>query len=660
MAFLKDNAWKLFAIAVYFAICVIVFLPVIANPGEILFGKIGDSTSAIWLFWASSEFGFSKTGIINFPDGIQLQSVQALPVLKYVLVPLSGAIGALPAYNLYAFFGLFLSFVAMFFLARHFLKDNLSSFVSGLVFGLSPYLFMKASSQVTLMHLEFVAFFVLTLFLFKEKPSILRALAVSFSLFLTLFFETYYFFFSIVFLLIFLLYYLYSPFLNFARTRSFKTLLSLKRFIIPAVISAIIFFALFFAIVAPLLIPAVSDFGLGLGAQGLRGSFYSLLYFSAKPVQFITPSVYHPLLGSIALDVIPAQASSDFGEGTLYVGFSVLFLALFAVLKERKNRIVCFFVFCVISVLALMQGPLLRYINFFGIFIAFFPLVLALWLFYIGRKTLAKAFFAITFLLIFLPALYGFLPTLQQAAFDITRMEQLQTASAEKIIAYLERFDYFPIPMPSLLLYKLVPFFRVYERLAVLLMLALAILAGFGAKRLISSQKSQKAKIVVAGFICAVIIFEFLPLPPDRVTQLLPMPLEYGWLLQQPAGTVVAEYPLSMFPYYGFYQQFHQKKLFNSLDMGSGLGGKEKLIAISKQETIDELKKAGVDYLIIHSDTAQLFSQNFPDQEYFRQKFASSKEALEISAFVEGKGYKKLSRVILVNVFEKTFVFKLE
>jgi hypothetical protein len=655
------NKGIFFAIALYFFITLAFVWPMPLEPNNLLAAKYGDATGAVWDLWIFNNYDSTTpvTDLVNYPEGMDFSGTAMLPFIKYVLIPTTKLTSPIFAYNLFIFLAFFLSAISMFFLARHFLKDNVSSFVSGLIFGFSPYVVMKVSGHLALANLAFVAFFVLALFRFKDKPSFLRAGILGTSLFVVSFFETYYFYFCILFLAIFSLFYLWKLAVEFLHNNRKQALGKISLFVIPGIVALIAFLVLFFFIVFPLLFPGVKNFDSGLGAQGLRGSLYNVIYFSAKPSQFIIPPVYNPVLGGIAVNEIPKIASADFGEGTLYIGISVLLLALLAAWKCRKERPAAFFVFAIIAVLALIQGPLLRYINVFGIFIAFFPLMLALWLFYIGKSRLAKIFIVITALLVLVPLLYGFLPVLQQTAYSLTHIEQLKSASPEKIIAYLERFDYFPIPMPSLLLYKLVPFFRVYERLIVLLMLCLAVLAGFGVKKILSLQKGSGKRLLTAGIICAIVLFEFASFPPAKVTQMLPMPAEYDWLSQQPSGTVVAEYPLSMFSYYAFYQQFHKKKLFNSQDLGNGLAGKEKFIYLS-QETVNGLKAKGINFIIVHSDSSRFFSQNFADQKFFQKKYDSSKEAVEISSFIQEKKYNAFEGLRLEKVFGKTFVFKIE
>lgn len=661
-AFFGKNSAKGAAVAagLYLALCMLSFSPVLFGNGEVLYGKIGDATSSAWLYWTLGNSGFSGTALVNFPEGINLASAHGLPAVEYVLVPLTHAVGALNAYNLYSFLALFLSLLSMFFLARHFLKDNASSFITGLVFGFCPYLVMKSTGHLTLAFAAAIPLFVLALFKFKERPSLKSGIILGFCLFLVPFFESYYFYFSLLFCAIFALYFLHRPFIAFVNSGKLSAFNSLKKFFIPALAGIAVFAVLFLLIVFPLYFQAASGFGSGLGAQGLRASLYNVIYFSAKPVQFLVPSVYNPFLGSIALDIIPNAASSDFAEGTVYAGFSVIALSLFALYFFRREKSVKFLAFAIIALLALMQGPLVRYVGVFGIAISFIPIMLALWLCWLGKKRLALAFIAATVLLALVPLLYGLIPQAQSLAYGVTGIEQLKAASPEKIISYLERFDYLPIPMPSLLLFKIVPYFRVYERLDVFLMLCLALLAGFGVKAIAGMQRQvwKKHAVIIAALV--IIGLEFSFLMPARTTQMLPLPPEYEWLSAQPEGTSVAEYPLSAFPYYSFYQQYHGKPLFNSPDLGAGLSDKS-FLTVLDQQTIYYLRGRGLDYLIVHSDFSQLYSSEFPDQQYFLEKeFSGSQEAIAVRDFASGEGYKSMKGIKLVQVFGKTLVFKLE
>lgn len=139
------------------------------------------------------------------------------------------------------------------------------------------------------------------------------------------------------------------------------------------------------------------------------------------------------------------------------------------------------------------------------------------------------------------------------------------------------------VPLPSYVLYNVVPFFRVYSRFAILVMLGGALLAGLGLA-VIREQPwvARRPMLLVIPFLA--IALEFNSLPPTHTYQLFPAPAEYQWLSRQGPGILI-EYPLAIGPprqpgqypegsanpntidietyQYELYQQVHLHPLFN-------------------------------------------------------------------------------------------------
>ena len=68
--------------------------------------------------------------------------------------------------------------------------------------------------------------------------------------------------------------------------------------------------------------------------------------------------------------------------------------------------------------------------------------------------------------------------------------------------------------MPSFFMYKMLPMFRAYCRFGIVVMLAVAVLAGFGLKEIISKLKAQSSKLIVTALLCGLDLFEFWNWPP--------------------------------------------------------------------------------------------------------------------------------------------------
>lgn len=162
------------------------------------------------------------------------------------------------------------------------------------------------------------------------------------------------------------------------------------------------------------------------------------------------------------------------------------------------------------------------------------------------------------------------------------------------------------IYMPSFFMYKILPMFRAYCRFGIVLMLAVAVLAGFGLKFILEKFKSSKARIAITALTCVLILFEFWNWPPYKVIDLSKFPNVYYWLKAQSADSVIAEYPLdadSPNEMYRFYQTAHEKKIINGTIPGTEANRAAKnMVKLSKKETTDKLRQWGVRYVLVHRD----------------------------------------------------------
>ena len=77
-----------------------------------------------------------------------------------------------------------------------------------------------------------------------------------------------------------------------------------------------------------------------------------------------------------------------------------------------------------------------------------------------------------------------------------------------------------------------------------LIMMAVAVLAGFGLKFILERFKSNGGKIAFTSLMCGLVLFEFLNFPPFKVIDLTKHPKVYDWFKSQKGDFAIAEYPL--------------------------------------------------------------------------------------------------------------------
>ena len=164
----------------------------------------------------------------------------------------------------------------------------------------------------------------------------------------------------------------------------------------------------------------------------------------------------------------------------------------------------------------------------------------------------------------------------------------------------------FKIYMPSFFMYKILPMFRAYCRFGIVVMLAVAVMAGFGLKFILEKFKTRKAKIAMTSLFCGLVLFEFWNWPPYKVIDLSKVPAVYYWLKGQPKDIVIAEYPLdydSPNELYKFFQTVHEKKIVNGTIPGTYANKVAQAIRrLSNPKSASYLKWMGVKYVIVHKD----------------------------------------------------------
>jgi hypothetical protein len=164
----------------------------------------------------------------------------------------------------------------------------------------------------------------------------------------------------------------------------------------------------------------------------------------------------------------------------------------------------------------------------------------------------------------------------------------------------------FKIFMPPFFMYKILPMFRAYCRFGIVVMLAVAVLAGFGLKFLMERFHRRVARIAFSALLCGLLLFEFWNWPPFKVIDVSGFPAVYTWLKGMPQDSVIAEYPLDangINEMYKFYQAWHEHKSINATIPGWYANKVARaMVSLSGPRTAGVLKWMGVRYVLVHKD----------------------------------------------------------
>lgn len=301
------------------------------------------------------------------------------------------------------------------------------------------------------------------------------------------------------------------------------------------------------AILASRLMPLMGTIKTGIspGAWGFVRPFDDLFSQSARPLSYFLPSTEHPIFGGIAKSFIGSKLyGTSFTEHALYLGWAPLLLAFLAFRRWRKMRKVG-------------RVPL-------------------------GDSSYYKENFYI-----------GFFIFLAVVAWLFSQPSWWQ-------------FGPIKIFMPSFFIYKIIPVFRAYCRFGIVVMLSVAVLAGFGLKFILDKFKAQKSKVAIACLFSGLVLFEFWNWPPYKVIDFSKVPAVYYWLKEEPGDFSIVEYPLdadSPNEMYKFYQTKHEKKIINGTIPGTYANKVAQTIKkLSESKTVDRLKGMGVRYALVHRE----------------------------------------------------------
>lgn len=525
-----------FALAYFFLaalLAVIYSWPLATGVSNSFFGFPGDSLSGIWGIWwldfsTSSGLAFREVGYLAHPFGWDFSGAP-LPYLfvsaQYALVK---AFGDIAAFNIMKLLNFPLLALTTYSLLNYLTRDRETSALFGLAAAFSPYHAIHLMAHFA--NLYWLPLSILFLLKTLREGGYANPLLLGLVTGLLTIDNAYFGFFFMLLVPLFVVFHLPgragAPYLLKAT--------ALSGFV-------------FSAVVVPMAWPVILGFLLpGSVGEGLDPRRLSDLFiFSAKPLDYLLPSVHNPFLGRFVPDLgISPLKGHRYTEHTLYLGYTVLFLSAFAIYAAFRD----------------------------------------------GRpeaRRTALLFLAAALFMILLSAP----PFIPLGGLDIDIEEKMVSADRK-------------IVLPQYLIFKVFPFIRAYARAGGAAMLAFIVLAAMGFHALFGRSSRKRAALACVALLLA---FEFAEFPGFRITRPA-LPEAYRWLETQPGGAVI-EYPFGSpdDPFttyeYMFYQRAHRKPLVNTPAEGSlPREFVESIRDIGSEGAALALAGAGVKYVVIHRD----------------------------------------------------------
>ncbi|MCK5305564.1 MAG: hypothetical protein KAJ66_00335 [Candidatus Omnitrophica bacterium] len=511
----------------------------------------GDLMETLWYAWWvkyawQHDLDCQFVSIVACPYGIDLSRDIAknigLQFANYPLLLLTLMQNEIFAYNFIMLVTFPIAGLAMYLLAVYLTRNKWASFVAGLAYAFCPYHFAHAS-HITLANIQWMPLFILFLFKLHKERTYSNAVLCGLFFALTLLSDTYYGYFMLVAAATFFIFMLARKFFRKIKKLheiNFTPQVGIIKNISLLCVTVFTACVVCFPYIFPILNSYLSNDGKLSILKSYERNIKELKEPSATVLNYLLPSPNHPLFGAF---------TSSF-EGSLFYG-------------ENYQE--------------------------YNLFLGFFVIIMSIYTHRLWRNS-KKAEIA-----------------------DAKKSEEMDFSIkffiALAVVAF--SFSLYPvynlfgmeIHLPSSFIYNIVPFFRSIGRFGIVLMLALSVLTAFGIRFLLEIDRIAKLKKVLVIMFSVIILFEFLYIPPNKIANTAPTEEVYFWLKEQPAETLIVEYPIEEDDtvIYLFNQRVHQKKLVNGAPKGTeAYSTNEKIRDILNPQTKNILNKLDVSYVVIH------------------------------------------------------------
>jgi len=563
----RENS-NYYIIGTYTVLTLIMTYPFVFNITR--YHAPGDYNMFLWNMWwvKKAVLSFSSPYYTNFmfyPGGIDLSYHTFSMFNALVAIPLSVFFSRITIYNLLFLLSFIIGAFGVYLLVKYLVGNKYAAFISGLVFAFSPFHFAHSLGHLNLLSIEWIPFFILYFIKTFREPGKKNPLLSGIFLALTSLCSWYYMIYAILFMLLFFMYWLWYDRAKFEL--SFFTKYSLTLLV-------------FFIIVLPFSYPMLKVLLRG-DSYFYRGNQYT--GYVADSIAFITPPWYHPVWGGV-FEPIRSHFTGNYAENTVFLGFSVIGLSIYSILKIKSKEVRFWFISAV-TFMIFSLGPVLHVLGYSRI-----P---------INNPLLTKI--GLTKILHFLH--YPFISVGLPLPYYI--------------------FNYVPLIKAA----------RVPSRFVVMLMLSLSVLVGYGCSKIFGKLGSKRmfskfsAKKVVAGVISLVVVFEFLRIP--FTIRSFNVPIFYKDLAKDKQKYAILELPL-----YGWgnneefmcYQTIHEKKIVNGMAARippycfNFVENSEFLSLLAHPERIDKksmdisssiLRNTNIKYIIVHQDWFKVESEQY-------------------------------------------------
>jgi hypothetical protein len=339
--------------------------PLVAHLTTGFYGRPGDADGTIAVYWWWSyalQHGLNlfDNSMLGGPLGSGWQNLAFTVLDVAIMAPLSWLAGPVLAYNLQNLISFPLTAAITYLLAREAGASRLGSAFAGLALTFIPYHLEKAMGHVTQTHLELFAGTLLVLLLWRRTGKWRYVVLSGLLLGITMWWDPYY-----VVILSFLIAAFFLLDLLVAHPTGSPWRPRIVRWLGAAGLMGLIVVAF-----VPLALLAIHRPGSGsgvLGAAAARRPLVELQYYTARWREYLLPWHANPLVPQRIKDFeLRNLHTSNFTEQSLFLGYTVMILALVGLWFRRRSFAVAACVLIAVVGAALAMPPFMRPLGLFS------------------------------------------------------------------------------------------------------------------------------------------------------------------------------------------------------------------------------------------------------------------------------------------------------
>ena len=335
---------KLFSILFfgYAILTIIMTYPVVFRFSSHFMCDGGDGFQNVWNMWWMKKSLMAGThpyytNLLHYPDGITLLFQTLNPFNGLISIPFQFFFKMEEVYNLVVLFSFVMSGVSMYYLVDYLLDRKLPAFVAGIVFTFCPFHFAHGLGHLQLIAMEWIPLYVLYLLKTYQEDRKINAILTALFWVLNSLCSWYYMIYCFVFTVIFVIFYMIKCGRKIIDNGFLKRL----------GMAILIFSVVMSPILMPMLYTKIT--------QDFTGEHNPEIW-SADLESFFVPSGISTW-GRRWFSGIWKDWTGNTAENSNYLGYIVLILSVYAVIKDRRCHLwaVAGFIFFVMAL-----GPYLH------------------------------------------------------------------------------------------------------------------------------------------------------------------------------------------------------------------------------------------------------------------------------------------------------------